>query len=173
MTKHLTVDEMISVALELGLPGVDLAVEIIEQVGTDLARDIAAKVDVCFDGANYEEPAFAGTCATFWAKQPGQPCPTPLDWYDQDEWTDEDGNDCPEQHNTSSGDRIMTSQKTYLVRIDVWAEVSAEDASSALDVGHEIAGEIANEASNGALSHLIYETGCNHAHQETKQEITS
>lgn len=60
----------------------------------------------------------------------------------------------------------MIAQKTYLVRIDVWAEVSAENSESALKVGHEIAGEIANEAANGALSHLIYETYCKHFEED-------
>lgn len=47
---------------------------------------------------------------------------------------------------------------TYIVTVAVRAAIEAVDVEGALDVGDEIAHEIANEVSNGSLSHLIYET---------------
>ena len=64
MTKRLTLEEMI-----------------------DVARDIEP------EGAECEREDFGGTCATFYATNIGQPCPEPLQNYDEGEWSTEDGTD--------------------------------------------------------------------------------
>lgn len=56
--------------------------------GGDLAVHIAAKLNVECGVTKREESAFAGTCCPFFPKEPGQPCPEPLAFYDEAEWDD-------------------------------------------------------------------------------------
>ena len=90
MTKLLTLDEMAAVLLKLDFSTGKVYAELLESVGTTMAKAIADKLDVEYNDAKYEPPEFGGVCAGFEPKTPGQPCPSPLDEYDSTEWGDED-----------------------------------------------------------------------------------
>jgi hypothetical protein len=100
MTKCLNLDEMLDVIELLGL-GSDPFKGELEAIGDRMAAIIAAKLNVNWGPTHREESAFAGTCATFTRSSKDQPCPEPLDMYDQSEWTgfddDEDSDDTPPQ----------------------------------------------------------------------------
>lgn len=99
MTKLLTLEEMIECARRIDPEGgelrdvADTAVRAIEAVGTTLAKCIAARLGVMAGKAEYEPEEFSGTCAPFYALQPGQPCPEPLRGFDDAEWSTLGGGD--------------------------------------------------------------------------------
>lgn len=86
MSKLLTIDEMLDCAREAKMPGIELTIANFEHLATVLARELAAHLGVEAGDAHFEGVAFAGTCAGFFPKAPGQPCPAPLDQYDPTEW---------------------------------------------------------------------------------------
>lgn len=90
MTKTLSLDEMLDCLELMADPDAKAIARQLEAVGDVMAGKIAAALNVERGDTHREESAFAGTCATFWPKEPGQPCPEPLAMYDASEWEAED-----------------------------------------------------------------------------------
>jgi len=90
MTKQLNLDEMLEVCLQLNSELGDIYQKLLETIGTQMADYIAAKLDVKSDAATFQGTGFAGTCAPFWPKYPGQECPEALKPYDPQEWDDDE-----------------------------------------------------------------------------------
>lgn len=88
MTKTLTLDEMLDCLEQLGDPSAPTIARQLEAIGDLMAGKLAAVLNVECGDTRREESAFAGTCARFWPKTPGQPCPEPLAFYDATEWDD-------------------------------------------------------------------------------------
>lgn len=98
MTKTLTLDEMLDCLEMLKDPAAPALARALEAVGDLMAGTLARTLNVEFGATRREESAFAGTCATFWPKVPGQVCPEPLAMYDATEWIEiEDDTATPEQ----------------------------------------------------------------------------
>lgn len=88
MTKLLTLDEMIEVLITIGHPAADALRTATEGLASAMAQMIARDLDVAAGAASFRGTAFAGTCASFTPRFPGQPCPEPLSRYDSGEWDD-------------------------------------------------------------------------------------
>lgn len=97
MTKHLTLEEMITCARACEPDGgqlrdhADQTAKTLELVGTHLAAHIARFLSVKAGPTKCEPAEFAGTCAPFYAARVGQPCSAPLCDYDAEEWSTADG----------------------------------------------------------------------------------
>jgi len=86
MTKIFTIDEMLECLRSINHPSAAICHALIEALGTEMAKTIAAELQVVAAEATFEGVAFAGTCARFFPAFKGQPCPQPLAPYDPDEW---------------------------------------------------------------------------------------
>lgn len=93
MTKLLNLDEMLEVTQQVEPKMGVYFKDALEAIGTLMACVIANRLDVECGVATSEGTAFAGTCASFRPKHPGQPCPEPLTHYDSEEWDDEADDD--------------------------------------------------------------------------------
>lgn len=93
MTKQLSIDEMLDVLEEIGHPAFSVLKSMVESIADQCASAISESLNVRCGKAQFEGTAFAGTCVPFWAGFPGQPCPEPMLFHDETEWSDEDGND--------------------------------------------------------------------------------
>jgi hypothetical protein len=90
MTKLLRLEEMID-CLEM-MDKADRAANyrlILEQIGQNIADELAGYLGVDCGTAHCEEEAFSGCCTAFSPKFAGQPCPWPLDQFDSEEWDDD------------------------------------------------------------------------------------
>ena len=90
MTKQLTLDEMLEVLILIKDPIAPSVKAHIESLGSAMAELIALRLDVSAGPATFQGTAFAGTCAPFTPRFPGQRCPEPLNSFDASEWDHEE-----------------------------------------------------------------------------------
>ena len=90
--KRLTLDEMHWVLKGIKHPLAEHYCDMMTNIGTDMASDIATAFGVQCRGALSGELDFCRISAAFFAASPSQPCPAPLAAYDAEDWTDERGN---------------------------------------------------------------------------------
>lgn len=97
MSKQLRLEEMIAVAMlskdENLIEHAKATSAALEVLGDRLAIYVARHYGVNHGKTSCQEPEFAGCCTPFFAKAVGHVCPEVLDYYDQGEWTTEDGTD--------------------------------------------------------------------------------
>lgn len=86
MTKQLTLDEMLECLIALEHETGPRLQATLEAIGSLMAQMIAAKLQVAAGAATFQGTAFAGTCAPFTPRFPGQSCPDLLSRYDSGEW---------------------------------------------------------------------------------------
>jgi hypothetical protein len=89
MAKQLTLDEMLEVLILIKDPIAAHLRAHIEKLGSAMAQLIALRLDVCAGRATFQGTAFAGTCAPFTPRYPGQSCPEPLCSFDASQWDEE------------------------------------------------------------------------------------
>ena len=89
MTKQLTLDEMLEVLILMKDPIAPRLKAHIENLGSAMAELIALRLGVAAGPATFQGTAFAGTCAPFAPRFPGQRCPEPLCSFDASEWDSE------------------------------------------------------------------------------------
>lgn len=83
MAKILNIDDMLEIASEIPLPDYEDHKAAIEMAATALARALAKHYGISTTFADFQGKAFAGTCAPFWGRYDGQPCPEPIDEADE------------------------------------------------------------------------------------------
>lgn len=82
MTKILSIDEMLSAAIDSGMPDAGDFSVAIETIATALAHSLASHLKIETNFANFQR-GFGGTCAPFFPAHEGQECPEVIDENDQ------------------------------------------------------------------------------------------
>ncbi len=81
MSKILDVNELLELAEDIKLPGLDELLANIEAAAENLTEAIAKHLDIRHTGADFER-GFGGLCGVFKPKHEGQPMPEAMEEYD-------------------------------------------------------------------------------------------
>ena len=83
MAKILNIDDMLEAAENSEMPYLRMHVNQVEEAANSLARALAAHLNINVGTADWQGEAFGGTCAPFYPKFDGQPCPEEIDRGDE------------------------------------------------------------------------------------------